>query len=649
MKKITLLSIVRALGLVLVLTAGATAAHASYTYSQIGESFDQGNGSCGGTDINGNAGTQVSSQQISDPLGPPTPSGFLDNPTHFCYNNKQTYTCNDDGCDGAMSYHWVQFNADFNPGVGGSQWGTCEGGDGGKMNVCVGNSFYIIGGQLPDLTADTSSAQNIALGSSESFSAQVNNVGDADVTKSFKNIFEISSTSANFSSGYNLLLSGSAISSLAKGAHAQTSASWSPAYATTYYVRACADSNTNWVGGITESDETNNCGPVTSFTVAAANTLSLCGKTDGTGTLSGTAGVPLDIPVQGSTTNGDNVRYAINFDGSTSLVAPHPNQWLPSASGSYASGYSTVATYTWNSPGTYTVEGLTQDAVTGSNSSWNSCVVTIASAAAISCSADGANYGVGDTVTWTAFPSGFNGKVSYDWTATNGTPSSGHGNPFRDSYGTAGTYQVHVHAYDGSGNTADADCKNNVNGDSISVRPVCTPSNQTGALSVPVSWSASGGTTNGSYTWYDATSNTQVGTGQQLSQTYNANGRYGVYVRVNGINSSACYVNIGGCQLGSGTGLLTASPTRVATDTQSLLSWKNVQGVAPSSACQIVTTPNIGTIDAGQSGADCKLPDGGPKNSPNIPTQTLFQLVCGAQNVSGAKAVVDVDPNIIEN
>ncbi|HVW71774.1 MAG TPA: CARDB domain-containing protein, partial [Candidatus Paceibacterota bacterium] len=100
---------------------------------------------------------------------------------------------------------------------------------------------------------------------------------------------------------------------------------------------------------------------------------------------------------------------------------------------------------------------------------------------------------------------------------------------------------------------------------------------------------------------------------------------------------------------GSGSsGLLTADPDRVATGTPTTLVWRNVRGVPAQSACKIVTSPDIGTMNAGTSDANCKLSDGGPKKSPNVPTQTLFQLVCGGVDVHGASAVVDVAPIIQE-
>ena len=66
------------------------------------------------------------------------------------------------------------------------------------------------------------------------------------------------------------------------------------------------------------------------------------------------------------------IRYGVDWLNSGSAGV-----WLP-ASGYVLSGTQETATYTWNAPGTYTVNALTENS-TGADSTWASCTVPVVS------------------------------------------------------------------------------------------------------------------------------------------------------------------------------------------------------------------------------------------------------------------------------
>ncbi|HVW71776.1 MAG TPA: CARDB domain-containing protein [Candidatus Paceibacterota bacterium] len=324
------------------------------------------------------------------------------------------------------------------------------------------------------------------------------------------------------------------------------------------------------------------------------------------------------------------------------------------------SGYSSVSTsspvlgagesntrsilYTFDQPGTWYVRAcadsnndIPESDETQNCTSWLG-VSTSGSSASLSCSVETAlPVNGGDPVKLKAHPSGFSGTLTYTWKTKGGGSCDPGSATCTATYDTAGTYQPTVEVSDGT-NDLTATCSPDV-----TVRPVCSPASQTGTVPYKARWYASHG---GTYEWYNADGSDTGQADSTYQPTYNTAGNYGVYVQSNGIQSTTCYANLQSCN-SNPSGTLSASPDRVATNTASTLSWTGVQGVPASSLCQIISSPDIGTITAGTSGQDCTLSANG-KSSPKVTTQTLFQLVCGGQNVDGASAVVDVAPSINE-
>ena len=75
----------------------------------------------------------------------------------------------------------------------------------------------------------------------------------------------------------------------------------------------------------------------------------------------------------------------------------------------------------------------------------------------VSCSPSPSTTSANSPITWTPTSSGFSGPVSYSWSDSKGTPASGSGSTFTNSYASNGSYSVHVNATDGTSN-ASADC-----------------------------------------------------------------------------------------------------------------------------------------------------------------------------------------------
>lgn len=92
-------------------------AHASYTMSEV--AVEGSGGTSCGLDTAGNSGTGVPPDYVVDnnpltwyqPESMYFPTGFLDNPTHFCNWDSETYFCgpHGGGCDSSATQGWVQY------------------------------------------------------------------------------------------------------------------------------------------------------------------------------------------------------------------------------------------------------------------------------------------------------------------------------------------------------------------------------------------------------------------------------------------------------------------------------------------------------------------------------------------------------------
>jgi hypothetical protein len=151
---------------------------------------------------------------------------------------------------------------------------------------------------------------------------------------------------------------------------------------------------------------------------------------------SGTASAPYTFPSAGAY----KVRMCANFNSSWTNIVTESN---------YA-----------NNCGPWVTVTVTAPACTGSSCTCtgDSCGPGGGNPPAVSCRPSSSPVSAGQSVTWTATPSNFSGTVSYSWIASDGTPSSGHGSTFIDSYAADGSYSPTIVATDSSGDRATASC-----------------------------------------------------------------------------------------------------------------------------------------------------------------------------------------------
>ncbi len=127
---------------------------------------------------------------------------------------------------------------------------------------------------LSDLVASAPTSTTAVVGVAQTFSSTILNSGTASTGASFYNAFQI----ADDVSGVDPRSpeSSSSMSALAVNGTGVASASHTFDTARTYSVRFCADSNTSFVGTITESNENNNCSAWTDVVVSDAPTAPTC-------------------------------------------------------------------------------------------------------------------------------------------------------------------------------------------------------------------------------------------------------------------------------------------------------------------------------------------------------------------------------------
>jgi len=128
------------------------------------------------------------------------------------------------------------------------------------ISVAAGTTY-------PNLVAGNVTPTTAVAGTAKTFSSTVQNTGAATTGQSTQNAFQIDNN-ANHTT-VTATIAGTASPTLAANATSATTASYTFAAAGTYYVRACADSNTSLAGAVVESNETDNCSAWRTVTVTA--------------------------------------------------------------------------------------------------------------------------------------------------------------------------------------------------------------------------------------------------------------------------------------------------------------------------------------------------------------------------------------------
>lgn len=130
------------------------------------------------------------------------------------------------------------------------------------ITVAAGVTTY------PNLAAGSVSPGTAVVGTARTFSSTVTNNGAVTTGQTTQNVFQIDNNADHTT--VTATVAGSASPTLAANATSVTSANYTFSSAATYYVRACADTNTSLVGAVLESNEADNCSAWRTVTVTAS-------------------------------------------------------------------------------------------------------------------------------------------------------------------------------------------------------------------------------------------------------------------------------------------------------------------------------------------------------------------------------------------
>ena len=227
-----------------------------------------------------------------------------------------------------------------------------------------------------DLTATTGGPTTATAGVSQIYSGTVSNVGVSTTGAGFNTLLQVCDSGC---SGYNNT-STVVTGALAGGASVGVSKSDTIPSTGIYYYRFCADNNTSWVGAITESNETNNCGAWSSIDVGSgAGAIASCTVSDPTPSI------------------GSPVTYTATLSGSASA----PFAWTPSLPAVCSPSTSSTKVCTFLANGNYSMQ------VSANNASITSCedvTVGCVLGAPPTIQADPNRVKIGDTATLTWTP-----------------------------------------------------------------------------------------------------------------------------------------------------------------------------------------------------------------------------------------------------
>ena len=216
------------------------------------------------------------------------------------------------------------------------------------------------GSNQPDLTASVVTPTTATINVAQTFSSTVSNIGNTSSGASFSNFFQVATASNG--GGTITDLASTSMTTLAAGASAPTTKSYTFSSLGTYSVRACADkSSSSNSGVITESNEGNNCGAWTNVAVSGApingdwSDWSACSAPCGGGTQTRSCTNP--VPAYGgascSLLDGGNSSQSCNTQSCVSSTngACAPTHYGCSSSEASTNRLNSTSKWTWTCPG----------------------------------------------------------------------------------------------------------------------------------------------------------------------------------------------------------------------------------------------------------------------------------------------------------
>lgn len=256
-----------------------------------------------------------------------------------------------------------------------------------KITVAAGASY-------PNLTAGLPAPNSAVVSTATVFNSTITNSNATSTGRTFTNLFQFDNN-VDHTTVYATKTDGSPI--LASDGTDTTSVSYTFPTTGTWYVRTCADTNTNMAGVVSESNEGDNCSAWRTVTVE---------PTPGASSLSCTA-TPATVTVGGT------VAYSAIPTGL------NPYSWVPSETGTPLGGTSANVSRTYNTAGNY---GMT---VTSNDGRVASCPAVVVgnpcSNPQLSISAEPDRVRTGTTATLTVSATGVSGSCTLSGPGINQT------------------------------------------------------------------------------------------------------------------------------------------------------------------------------------------------------------------------------------
>jgi len=514
---------------------------------------------------------------------------------------------------------------------------TCERVYGGQVSASA--TLSVTPPTPPDLSGQVGGARTVMANQNLTLYGAAVNVGSTAVG-SFPNIIQV--CDANCAT-INQTLSATTLSGLAPGGYDTVSSSYTPTTASQQYYRMCANYNTGWGNGVSESNYANNCSGWQSLVVSPqpvppTATLALLPSA----IFSGDSTTVSWGSTNATSCTGTNFSTGGATSGSTSVSATTNTTYTVTCTGDAgtASDSKTLTVYPPLQPDLVASAPAVGSAVAGQSTSF---------------SAVASNIGTGSSGS---FPILFHvsesgALVNSSYLAGLAPAGSGSGS-VSYTFPSVGTYSVRACANfntSWSAITTESNYGNNCGpwtSVTVSAAPNPTLSCNVSSTSITpgqsVTYSAnpSGGAT-GPYTWV-AGDGGNHGSASTVTRTLTTPGIYSMNVDTSSTAVSYCpNVSVAAtwCTNSSTVLSITATPNRVRAGQSVVLAW-SADGVNGEGATCSVSGPGVSWSSAVAAAPVCTA--SGSAN-PIINTQSTYTLTCGSQTKS---VTVNVIPKFQE-
>jgi hypothetical protein len=323
-----------------------------------------------------------------------------------------------------------------------------------------------------NLTAGAITPTAATAGTPVTLVSSITNAGSASTVTTFTDVFQ----RATDASGTGAVVIGTFANPVrAAGSSGNATLSYTFPTAGIYYVRACADNNAAFVGTITESNESDNCGAWTGVNVGSTGAgvdLTAGAITPSSATAGASVTISSTITNTGASSTGTGFTTLFQFDNDANPANGVASTQTDAVTVLAPSGSEvSQVTNTFATVGTWYVRACADNnaafvgSVTETNegnncSAWRTVTVTASTGSGVtSCTVSPSSVATGTPVTWTASPAGLG---TYTWAPSEGGAPGGTGVTLSRTYNSAGTYGMSVSAGGGSAN-----CPNVVVGASL--------------------------------------------------------------------------------------------------------------------------------------------------------------------------------------